>query len=425
VRTLRLAVAAAVTACPLIATVTHADTIELPTPDAARVQADKLITVVGGRPDRLKPSVVPGKVRNDERVLVGLGGDGGVRTVSLEQRLDVQGVGDYAIRERGPAREATSLGAERPPLTQRGAVVWQGFTPGHRSLAARLRLDPAIEARHLPLTVSITFTGADGRPGRVGDGGTLPGAGTAHVTVTNATSQPQQLPTGSDASAAALAGPLDLALRVAQHPGAARLPSTDDLLPERLQVRDAAQASASQGVPMRLTGSLRLTGTSGSVTGLATTPTPYGATFAGTLGGSVAGTETASVTFDVRADGAGRLALDLDAVGALNARELAPFGSFPTWRQWAASRPPLAERKEALDLLVAVAATGARAASYSPYLGADLEGTGSTSYALSFAPPSALPVVRPALHPRWGPLSLAGAGALLLVGAGWALWRRS
>jgi hypothetical protein len=427
VRTLRLALAASITACPLTALVTHADSIALPTPEAANVQKDKLILAVGGRIDRLKPSIVPGAVRNDERVVIGIGGDGTVRTVSLEQRLDVEGVGDYAIRERGPAREATALGGERPPLTQKGAVVWQGFTPGHRALAARLRLDPQIEAEHLPITVKVSFTGVDGKTATLADGGRVPGAGTVHVTITNATSQPQILPTGADAPATELAGPLDDALRIARHPSAARLPATGDGLPRTLTVSGGAQVSASQGVPMRLTGSLTLSGTTGAVTGPqpATTATAGGATFAGTLGGSTSGTETASVTFDARADGPGTLAFRLNAVGALNARELAPFGSFLTWREWAASQPPAAERKKALDLLVAVAATGARASSYSPYLGADLQGTGSTSYAVSFAPPSAVTAVGPQLQPQWGALSLAGTGALLLVGAGYAVWRRS
>jgi hypothetical protein len=416
---------AGLVACPLAAGSTRTDSIELPSPEAAKVQEDRLITLVGGRPDRLKPSIVPGKVRNDERVLVGLSGDGGVRTVSLEQRLDVLGVGDYAIRERGPAREATSLGSERPPLTQRGAVVWQGFTPGHRTLAARLKLDPQIEARHLPVKATVTFTGAAGRTGPLGDGGAVPGPGTAHVTIANITSQPQQLPTGTDAPAAQLAGPLDLALRVARHPGAARLPSTDDRLPKDLAVIGGATVDASQGVPLRLSGRLRLVGTTGSVTGPATTTTSDGATFAGTLGGSLSGTEAATVTFDIRTDGPGRLELSLDAVSALNAQELAPPRSFATWRQWAASRPPVAERKAALDTLIAVAATGARASSYSPYLGADLAGTGSTSYALSFAPPAAAAAGPPHLRPRWGALSLAGAGILLLLGAGYAVWRRS
>ena len=417
--------AAGVLACPVVAMRAHADTVRLPTPEAAKVQEDNLILAVGGRPDRLKPSIVPGKVRNDERVLVGLGGDGSVRTVALEQRLDVLGVGDYAIRERGPAREATSLGSERPPLTQRGAVVWQGFTPGHRALAARLKLDPQIEARHLPLTATVTFTGASGQAGPLADGGRIPGPGTVHVTLANVTSQSQQLPTGSDATAAQLADPLDVALQVAKRPTAARLPTTDDRLPASLAVTDAANVDASQGVPMRISGSLRLAGTTGTVRGPATTATPDGATFAGTLGGSSPGTQDATVTFDIHAAGAGSVVLQLEAVAAFNARELAPPRFFPTWRQWAASHPPQAERKAALDLLVAVAATGARASSYSPYLGADLEGSGSTAFVLSFAPPTAARAVREPLHPRWGPLSLAGVGALLVGGAGYAVWRRS
>ncbi len=429
-RTLRLAVAAAILACPTTALVTHADSIELPTPEAAKVQESKLILAVqkankAFRPDRLKPSVVPGTVRNDEKLLVGLGGDGTVRTVTMEQRLDVQGQGDYAIRERGPAREATSLGTERPPLTQKGAVVWQGFTPGHRELAARLRLDPAIEAEHLPMTVTVTFTDASGKAGRLGDGGRIPGAGTVHVTVTNATEQPQDLPTGTDASAAALARSLDLALEVARKPGADRLPSTDDRLPKDLTVTGAAQVSASQGVPLHLTGSFAVTGTTATLSGPATTATPTGGTFEGTLGGSLPGRQTQSVTFDVKAGGPGDLALRMDAVAAFNKQELAPPGSFLTWREWAASKPSAASRKEALDLLIAVAATGARASSYSPYLGADLKGTGSTSYELSFAPPSATAATKPVLHPRWGAISLVGLAGMALLGAGYAVWRRS
>ncbi|MFN2538549.1 MAG: hypothetical protein ABR549_10420, partial [Mycobacteriales bacterium] len=217
----------------------------------------------------------------------------------------------------------------------------------------------------------------------------------------------------------------DLALRVARHPTPARLPSTDDRLPKALTVTGGATVTAAQAVPMRLTGRVRLLGTTGTVSGPATTPTADGATFAGTLGGSATGTQDAAVTFDVRTDGPGSLLLQLDAVAALNARELAPPRSFATWRQWAASRPPVSERKAALDLLVAVAATGARASSYSPYLGADLEGTGTTSFALSFAPASRTQVARAPLHPQWGALSLAGAGGLVLLAAGYAVWRRS
>ena len=400
----------------------YADTVELPTPEAARVQQSRLIVAVGGRPDRLLASHVPGSVVNDEVVAVGIGGDGAVQRVSADQRLTLEGEGDYAIRERGPARSATSLSDEPAPVTQRGAVVWQGFSPGRRDLAARLVLDPQIEAPHLPLTVAVAFTGADGRSGPLPDGGRVPGPGTVTVTVSNATSQPQVLPTAADVDPRLVAAPLDRALALARRPSAARLPSTGAGLPTTVAVTGAAQAQASQAVPLRLTGSLRLTGTTGTVTGPAVAPD---GTFAGTLGGSDPANGAASVTFAVHAAGAGTLALDLTAVGALNPRELAPPGGFASWAAWAASGPPADQRRAALDLLVHVAATGARASSYSPYLGADLTGTGSTSFRYAFAPPAVPAAVRRELEPRWAAISLAGLAALLLLVNAALLWRRS
>lgn len=66
------------------------------------------------------------------------------------------GEGDYQVRERGPARSARSLSDLDPPITKFGAVVWQGFSPGSRELAARLVLDPLLEAPRLPLGVTTT-----------------------------------------------------------------------------------------------------------------------------------------------------------------------------------------------------------------------------------------------------------------------------
>jgi hypothetical protein len=398
------------------------DRIELPTPEAARVQQSNLIVAVGGRPDRLLKSDVPGPVINDETVRVGVGGDGTVRTVTADQRLQLTGEGDYAIRERGPARSAVSLSQEPPPVTRRGAVVWQGFSPGRRDLGARLTLDPLIEAQHLPLTVTVTFTRAGGAAATLLDGGRLPGPGTVTVTISNVTSQPVELPTAADVAPAVVAGPLDRALAVARHPSAARLPSTDDLLPKAVAVAGAARVQGAQAVPLRLRGALHLTGTTGTVSGPATTPTVDGASFAGTLGG-VKG--TSAVTFTVQATGPGALALDLTAVNALNPTELAPPNGFATWRAWATANPPLAERRAALDLLVEVAATGARASSYSPYLGADLLGAGSTTFSYGFAPAVQVAAAKQALHPRWGAISLAGLALLLLLTNGFLIWRRS
>ncbi len=384
--------------------------IDLPSPEAAKVQQSNLITAVGGRPDRLLTSVVPGPVVNDETVQVGLAGDGSVRTVTAEQRLRLTGTGDYAVRERGPARSARSLSADPPPVTRRGAVVWQGFSPGSRDLAASLTLDPQIEGPHLPLAVRVTG---------VSEAGRVDAAGTVTLTLTNTTSQPTDLPTATDAPAAALATPLDRALAVARHPSAARLPTTEDLLPPKLTVTGGGAVGGAQAVPLRVVGALHLTGTTGTLSGPATTPD---GTFAGTLGG-VNG--TASVTFTLAVTGPGTLALDLTAVNALSPVELTPPRGLPSWKAWAASSPPQAERHAALDLLVEVAAAGARASSYSPYLGADLKGTGSTTFAFTFAPASQAATGPAVLHPRWGRLGLAGVGFLMLVGAAGWVWRRS
>lgn len=424
---MRTVVAAVVLAYSVgLAVPAQADTLILPTPADAQAASDKIIQQLPGfRPDRILHSNVPGPVINDEVVRVGLGGDGGVRSVITDQRLELTGEGDYAIRERGPARSASSLSAEPPPVTRRGAVVWQGFSPGRRALAARLTLDPQIEAPHLPLTMAITFTSRDGGTQGLLDGGDIPGAGIVRITITNSSGQPQVLPTADDVAPTAVAGVLDRALAVARRPAASRLPSTDHGLPKTITVVKNAQIQASQAVPYRLGGSLTVTGTTATISGPATTATATGATFAGTLGGSSPQNGTASVTFTVDAAGAGKLALDLTAVATLNPTELAPPNGFATWRRWASSHPPQAERKAALDLLIAVAATGARASAYSPYLGADLVGVGSTTFTYAFARPAATAALRAPLHPKWGAISLAVVALLLLLTNSALIWRRS
>ena len=274
-------------------------TIELPTPQAARVQQASLITAVGGRPDRFLMSDVPGPVNNAEIVRVGLGGDGSVRTVTADQRLE---------------------------------------------------------------------------------------------------------------------------LTVARAPSAARLLSTDDLLPHTLEVTRPATVAGAQAVPLRVTGLLRLSSTTGAVSGPATAATPDGARFAGTLGG-VGG--RSDVSFTVQAAGPGVLALDLTAVNALNPQALTPPDGFASWTAWAMAGPAIAERKAALDLLVQVAAAGARASSYSPYLGADLVGKGSTTFTYSFAPAGHAAAVARVLYPRWGAICLAGLALLLVLGNAALIWRRS
>src|SRR5689334_220280 len=180
----------------------------LPSPQAARAQeVTALCAAAGGLPDRCRPSVVPGEVRNDETVLVGLDGAGHPNRVLVDQKLVLEGTGDYAIRERGPARAAAPLiPGDDPPNTKFGAVVWQGFTPGDRKLGARLTLDAGIEAARLPLTVAVSFTPVAGGTARpLEPGGRIPEAGIVTVRLQNVTAQPADLPTALDAAAAPVA----------------------------------------------------------------------------------------------------------------------------------------------------------------------------------------------------------------------------
>jgi hypothetical protein len=415
VRVIRVLLAAGL----LLPATASADQIVLPTSDAAQLAATALLKQLPGfRPDRLLPSKVPGPVINDEIVRVGVAGNGTVRQVLLDQRLRLEGVGDYAIRERGPARSAVSLTSDPAPVTRLGAVVWQGFSPGSRDLGARLVLDPLIEAVHLPLSVQVSFVGADGRTRPLDAGGRVPGPGSVTVTIRNDSAQPADLPTAADVSPSAVANALDRALAVARAPSAERLPTTDNGLPAKVTVKGAAQVGGTQAVPFRLVGTLRLTGTRGTVTGPATTALADGARFAGVLSGAQ------SVTFTATTSGPGALVLHLTATSALDARALVPPRGLATWRAWASSHPPLAERRAALDLLVEVAATGARASSYSPYLGAGLRGSGSTRFEYAFAAAERSRAVVAVLHPKWGPISLAALAFVLLLGVAEGLRRQ-
>lgn len=408
-----------VAAALLLPTTAAADEIVLPTSDAAQLAATALLMKLPNfRPDRLLHSNVPGPVTNDEIVHVGLSGDGTVQEVLLDQRVRLQGVGDYAIRERGPARSASSLTDDPAPVTRRGAVVWLGFSPGSRDLAARLVLDPLIEAVHLPLSVQVSFAGTDGTTRPLERGGRVPGVGTVTVTIRNDSAQPADLPTAADVAPSAVAPSLDRARQVANAPSALRLLSTDSDLPTKVAVTHATQVGGTQAVPFRLIGTLRLPGTSGRVTGPATTPLADGASFAGILSGAQ------GVTFTATTSGAGALVLDLTATAALDPRTLVPPRGLPTWKAWAASHPPLAERKAALDLLVEVAATGARASSYSPYLGADLTGSGSTTFEYGFAAAQKQQTLVATLHAKWGAIALALLASVLLLGVAEGLRRQ-
>ncbi len=152
---------------------------------------------VGLAPDRLLTSRTPGPVTNREAVTVAVGADGTPAAVTVEQRISISRTGDYQVRERGPARRVEGMADTVPPVLKLGTVVWQGFSPGRRELAARLTLDAGLEAPRLPLAVRLQFTARDGRGTTLGPGGVVPGPGTVTVTLTNSTAVPVTVPVGT------------------------------------------------------------------------------------------------------------------------------------------------------------------------------------------------------------------------------------
>ena len=393
------------------------DTLVLPVPGATQVQDPALCKIAGCLPDRLLRSVVPGPVQSSEIVTVAVRGDGSVTDVTLEQRLRLSGRGDYQVRERGPARSATSLSDLDPPITKFGAVVWQGFSPGSRELAAALVLDAGLEATRLPLGLRLSFTPASGGPPQpLSPEGRVAGKGTVTVTLSNQTAQPAVLPTGTDADPAVVGALLDSLRTVSQAAAGPRLPTVGAALPTGLAVQGLGSTTGEVRVPLRVTGTVHLAGTTGTLTGPGSTP--------GDRGGSILGTLSGDVTLTVAVDGPGQLALHLNVVPALDARLLAPPEQAPTWARWAASGPAQPARAHALQQLVAAAAVGARAASFSPYLGADLPGTGSTSfrYQLTASPIADAVASRQTVRPLG--IGLAGVALSLLLANAALLWRR-
>jgi hypothetical protein len=111
---------------------------------------------------------LPGRVADEEHVRVDLQADGSVAAVEVTQRLTLSGLGDFSFKVAGPASDVQALpeSANQPGL-RRGAVLWQGFSPGEKVLAARMTLFPDQEAKRLPLRFDLAMAvgGAPLAPG--------------------------------------------------------------------------------------------------------------------------------------------------------------------------------------------------------------------------------------------------------------------
>jgi hypothetical protein len=387
------------------------DVIQLP---AAVHSIPAIPGVPGVLPDRLLVSKVPGPVIDSESLWVQLGPTGAPARVSDTQRLVVTGIGDYVVRERGPARQATPIGLTVPPVLELGTVVWQGFSPGRRPLAATLLLDPAIEAERLPMSVSLSYTDARGKPGRLGPGGRVPGPGSVSITLTNQTTAGvlEPIATGAPASVAAA---MQLLLTAADRPVPGAPPTAGAGLPTSIPGQVSAEQVDQVTAPLLVAGWLRLASGKATVAGLGITGVPGGARVSGTLDGSV--------TFTLHAATAGTLMIDLTAQPWLDPRLLSPPAPYPSWAAWAADGPASSAVNAATAQLISGAAAAARAAEYTPYLEADVSGHAVSTFRYTVAPAQRVHLAVPTRLQAAG-VAAACVALLAIGGNAWALRRQ-
>jgi hypothetical protein len=168
-------------------------------------------------------------IPSSERVLVGIDRDGTPVSVDVVQRLVVVRTGDYTFAVVGPVEDvARAAGSESDPGLRRDAVLWAGFSPGRRVLAARVTLDPDRARTFLPLRVTVTRS--DGR---------------ATLRLRNATAI--RVPAfEADADAASVAPALDETRAAARGDG--------PLLDAFVEVRGVGTTLVTTAAPLRVTG---------------------------------------------------------------------------------------------------------------------------------------------------------------------------
>jgi hypothetical protein len=76
--------------------------------------------------------------------------------VDVTQRLTLPAAGDYSFVIPAPVLSVVAAeGTQSEPGQRNTGIVWQGFSPGRRVLAARASLEPLAAERGLPLGVKI------------------------------------------------------------------------------------------------------------------------------------------------------------------------------------------------------------------------------------------------------------------------------
>jgi hypothetical protein len=131
--------------------------ILLPGPTPFPTQSPPLVTA-NAPPSVLLPFRVTAKA--DERVAVGVDRDGRVVALRARHRLVLKGKGDYQIVIGAPVEDVrAALDSDSQPGLRTGQILWAGFSPGRKVLAADARLHPDAAAPFLPLRLRVRRDG--------------------------------------------------------------------------------------------------------------------------------------------------------------------------------------------------------------------------------------------------------------------------
>jgi hypothetical protein len=350
----------------------------------------------------------PGPVADVEAIDVGLGPTGTPVSVRVTQRLTVSGLGDFSFRVPGPAQDVQALpDSQVQPGLRKGSVLWQGFSPGTKVLAATMDLFPGLEAARLPIRFRISAT-VDGKP--LQPGRSASGRLVLSIRVSNVSAIPVQVSV-ADGDRAELAATLDAIHAALAHSRRPR-PGLDDV-PVDLAARGPVAVQGEEiEAPIRIEGELLFP------TGTLVGPVVQG----GSVSLDRAGTH---IGFEQLLGGGEPLELALSVTGELanapfpqlraTARTALPSPqsvTAPTGGRWTTA---LAKQPEALDpqrmvaLVMETMWRVARLRQFDAYLGdPDPTGPARSTFLFGLAPPGREAIAGPAT-PAPNPLVIAGA----------------
>ena len=93
---------------------------------------------------------------NRERIVVGLDGNGKPTSIRVLQVIELKRLGDYVLSVPAPVLSVTpGPGTESQPGRRENQILWEGFSPGRRVLAAWADLRVAESVAGLPVVVGI------------------------------------------------------------------------------------------------------------------------------------------------------------------------------------------------------------------------------------------------------------------------------